>query len=132
MLAAAVTFAIGRLTGRKPLRKLLGHRAQRLERQLKGRSVVAVSLIRKVPIAPFSIINMLIGASGVSFREFMLGTAIGMLPGIAAFALAGARFADVWRNPTPANLAFAAGAIALWVGVVWGVQRLINRYASQQ
>jgi phosphatidylserine/phosphatidylglycerophosphate/cardiolipin synthase-like enzyme/uncharacterized membrane protein YdjX (TVP38/TMEM64 family) len=131
MLAATVTFAIGRAVGRRPLRRWLGRKAQLLEQQLDGRGIVTVALIRKVPIAPFTIVNMLVGASGLSYREFIAGTAIGMLPGIAAFAIVGDRAVDVWKNPTPLNVALVAGAIVVWIGVVLGLQRLMNRYAKK-
>jgi uncharacterized membrane protein YdjX (TVP38/TMEM64 family) len=131
MLAASATFAIGRAIGRRPLRRWLGRRAQLLERQLEGRGIVTVALIRKVPIAPFTIVNMLIGASGLPFREFIAGTAIGMLPGIAIFALVGDRAVEVWRNPTPLNVTLIAAAVVLWIGVVLGLQRLMNRYAKR-
>ncbi len=100
LLAATATFGVGRLIGRKPLRRWLGHKAQVLERQLEGRGIVTVALIRKVPIAPFTIVNMLIGASGLPYRDFIAGTALGMLPGIAAFAFVGDRAVDAWREPT--------------------------------
>jgi phospholipase D1/2 len=131
LLAATATFQIGRLIGRRPLRRWLGHKAQVLEKQLAGRGIVTVALIRKVPIAPFTIVNMLIGASGLPYREFIAGTAIGMLPGIAAFALVGDRAMDVWRNPTPLNVTLVAAAVAVWIGVVLGVQYLMNRYAKK-
>jgi uncharacterized membrane protein YdjX (TVP38/TMEM64 family) len=131
LLAATATFQIGRLIGRKPLRRWLGHKAQVLERQLAGRGIVTVALIRKVPVAPFTIVNMLIGASGLPYREFIAGTAIGMLPGIAAFALVGDRAVDVWRNPTPVNVTLVVVAVVVWIGVVLGIQRLMNRYAKK-
>jgi len=128
LLAATATFEIGRLIGRGHLRRWLGHRADALERRLEGHGVVAVALIRKVPIAPFTIVNMLVGASGLSYRDFIAGTTIGMVPGIAAFALVGDRAIEVWRNPTPLSITLAAAAVAVWVGVVLGVQHLMNRW----
>jgi uncharacterized membrane protein YdjX (TVP38/TMEM64 family) len=70
---------------------------------------------------------MLIGASGVPYRDFIVGTAIGMLPGIAAFAIVGQRAAELWTNPTPGNIALAIAALVLWIGIVLGLQRLTNR-----
>jgi phosphatidylserine/phosphatidylglycerophosphate/cardiolipin synthase-like enzyme/uncharacterized membrane protein YdjX (TVP38/TMEM64 family) len=131
LLAATATFAVGRLIGRKAMRRFLGRRAQVLERELEGRGVVAVALIRKIPVAPFTIVNMLIGASGVAYREFIVGTMLGMLPGIAAFALVGDRIVGLFRDPTPLNIALVVGAIALWAGVVLGLQRLMNRYTRR-
>ena len=127
LLAATVTFSLGRTIGRKPLRRWLGRRAQLLERRLERRGIVAVALIRKVPIVPFTVVNMLIGASGLPYRDFIVGTAIGMLPGIAAFALVGVRAAELWRNPTPANIALAIAAVLLWIAVVLGLQLAMNR-----
>ncbi len=127
LLAATVTFMLGRTIGRKPLRRWLGRRAQLLERRLERRGIVAVALIRKVPIVPFTVVNMLIGASGLPYRDFIVGTAIGMLPGIAAFALVGVRAAALWKNPTPANIALAVAAVLLWIAVVIGLQLAMNR-----
>jgi uncharacterized membrane protein YdjX (TVP38/TMEM64 family) len=131
LLAATATFAIGRSIGRRPLRRWLGRKAQLIERQLEGRGIVAVALIRKVPVAPFTLVNMLLGASGLSYREFIAGTAIGMLPGIAAFAFVGDRALSVWRHPTPLNVTLVVVAVAVWIGVVLGLQRLMNRYVKK-
>jgi uncharacterized membrane protein YdjX (TVP38/TMEM64 family) len=127
MLAASVTFWLGRTVGRRPLRRWLGRRAQLLERRLERRGIIAVALIRKVPIVPFTLVNMLIAASGVPYRDFIIGTAIGMLPGIAAFAIVGSRATELWTNPTPGNLALVLAAILLWIAVVLGLQRAMNR-----
>jgi uncharacterized membrane protein YdjX (TVP38/TMEM64 family) len=128
LLAATVTFYMGHLVGRRAMHRWFGKRAAVLERKLEGRGIVAVALIRKVPVAPFTIVNLLLGASGgVPYREFIVGTAIGMLPGIATFALVGDRAAQLWRDPTPLNVALIAAAVAVWIGVVLGTQRLANR-----
>jgi phosphatidylserine/phosphatidylglycerophosphate/cardiolipin synthase-like enzyme/uncharacterized membrane protein YdjX (TVP38/TMEM64 family) len=132
MLGAVVTFVVGRLLGRRALRKMFGERVDQLEHHLKGRGVIAVALIRKVPVAPFTIVNMLIGASGLHLREFVAGTALGMIPGIAAFTIVGDRLADVWRDPNPVNVSLVIGAVVIWIGVVLGMQRLVNRYSRRK
>ena len=98
-----------------------------MERKIAKSGVIAIALIRKVPIAPFTIVNMGLGALGIRYRDFIFGTALGMLPGIAAFAFVSDRAVDAWRDPTPQNLALIGGAIVLWLGVVFGVQWLLNR-----
>ena len=52
-------------------------------------------MIRMVPIAPFSVVNLVAGASELSLRDFMLGTVLGMAPGIAVMAALGAQIADL-------------------------------------
>lgn len=131
MLAASATFGVGRLIGRNPLKRWLGKKIDALEERVAKRGVIAIALIRKVPIAPFTFVNMVIGALGIAYRDFILGTALGMLPGIAAFAFVSDRAVDAWRDPTPRNIAAIAAAVALWLGVVFGVQWLLNRRGRQ-
>jgi phosphatidylserine/phosphatidylglycerophosphate/cardiolipin synthase-like enzyme/uncharacterized membrane protein YdjX (TVP38/TMEM64 family) len=131
LLAATTTFGLGRLVGREPLRRWLGTRLDQFERRVARRGVIAIALLRKLPIAPFTIVNMVIGAVGVRYRDFIIGTALGMLPGIAAFAFVSDRAVDVWRDPSPQNVALIAIAIVVWIGVVLGVQHLLNRRAAR-
>jgi uncharacterized membrane protein YdjX (TVP38/TMEM64 family) len=131
LLAASATFGVGRLVGRKPLQRVLGARVDALEKRIAKRGVIAIALIRKVPIAPFTVVNMAIGALGIRFRDFILGTALGMLPGIAAFAFVSDSVIEAWHEPTPGNLAVIAGAIAVWLAVLFGIQHLLNRHANR-
>ena len=61
--------------------------------------------LRLIPIAPFSIVNLVVGASGINLRDFVVATAIAMTPGIiliclsidrARAALAGEPVFDPW------------------------------------
>jgi uncharacterized membrane protein YdjX (TVP38/TMEM64 family) len=131
LLAASSTFGIGRLLGREPVRRWLGSRLDTLEERLKRRGVIAVALLRKVPIAPFTFVNLAIGAVGVSYVDFIAGTALGMLPGIAAFSFVSESAIEAWRSPTPGNVALIAAAVVVWIGVLVGVQRLLNRRAER-
>ena len=131
MLAASATFGVGRLIGRKPLKRWLGKKLDTLEQRVSKRGIIAIALIRKVPMAPFTFVNMLIGALGIRYRDFILGTALGMLPGIAAFAFVSEAAMDAWREPTLENLSLIAGAIVLWLSVVFGIQWLLNRRAER-
>jgi phospholipase D1/2 len=44
--------------------------------------VLAVAAIRLVPIAPFTLVNLIAGASKIRFADYLLGTVIGMAPGL--------------------------------------------------
>jgi uncharacterized membrane protein YdjX (TVP38/TMEM64 family) len=131
LLAASATFGIGRLVGREPLRRWLGERVERLEKRFTNHGIVAIALLRKVPVAPFTIVNVLIGAIGVRYRDFIVGTALGMIPGIAAFAFVSDRVFQAWREPTIQNVALTAAAAVLWIGIVLLVQSLFNRHGRR-
>jgi uncharacterized membrane protein YdjX (TVP38/TMEM64 family) len=131
LLAASATFGVGRLIGREPLHRRFGKKLDALEKRIARSGVIAIALIRKVPIAPFTFVNMGLGALGIRYRDFMLGTALGMLPGIAAFSFVSERAIEAWREPTLGNVALIGGAIAVWIGVVLGIQHWLNRRAGK-
>ena len=83
-LSALLSFAIGQAVGRQAVRQLAGNWLNRLSRRLGERGVVTVILLRIVPVAPFTVVNLVAGASHIRFRDFLLGTMIGLLPGILA------------------------------------------------
>jgi len=85
-LAAALNYAIGALLGRRFVRRVAGPRVNRVSRRLARQGVLAMATLRLVPVAPFTVVNIVAGASHISFRDYMLGTLLGMGPGAAALA----------------------------------------------
>lgn len=132
LLSALTLFAIGRVLGQARLQRLLGRRAGRVQSRIIGKGVVAVAMIRMVPIAPFSIVNVVAGASKLSLRDFMLGTVLGMAPGIAVMAALGAQIADLARNASWTNAALLALAVLAWIALCLGVQFLVTWWAGRR
>jgi phospholipase D1/2 len=132
LLSAFTLFTIGRFLGHARLQRLLGRRAARIQRRVIGKGVVAVAMIRMVPIAPFSIVNLVAGASELSLRDFMLGTVLGMAPGIAVMAALGAQIADLARNASLGNVLLLALAIVAWIALCLGVQFLVTWMAGRR
>ena len=127
LLGASTTFGAGRLLGQKSLRRIVGHQLDRMLQRLRKGGIVPVMVIRNVPVAPFAIVNLLAGASSIRFRDYLVGTTLGMAPGIAAVTLLGDRLGGMLEDPTPSNLVWLALAVGLWVGVALGLQALSNR-----
>ena len=132
LLSSAILFGIGRVLGHVRLQRLLGRRSSRIQSRIIGKGIVAVAMIRMVPIAPFSIVNLVAGASKLSLRDFMLGTALGMLPGIAVMAALGAQIADLARNASLWNAVLLALAILGWIALCLGVQFLVTWMAGRR
>jgi hypothetical protein len=51
------------------------------------RGVFAVVAIRFLPVAPFTMVNIVLGAARIKLWHFVLGTAIGLTPGFLARSL---------------------------------------------
>jgi uncharacterized membrane protein YdjX (TVP38/TMEM64 family) len=86
-LAALCSYGLGVLLGRDVVRGLAGGRVNQLSEKLAQRGLLAVIAVRLVPVAPYSVINMVAGASHIRWMDLALGTLIGMLPGTLIMSL---------------------------------------------
>ena len=114
LASALVTYAVGRKLGRPTVRKLAGPRLNSVSRKLAQRGLVAVVLVRIVPVAPYTIVNLIAGASHIRLGDFLLGTLIGLLPGVLGTVLFVDRIIATVREPgfvTFASLAIVAGLL---------------------
>lgn len=125
--SALLTFWIGRKVGQKALRRWSGPRFRNISRQLGNKGVLAVIAIRILPIAPFSIINAVAGASHIRTRDFFLGTVIGEVPGLLGLAIFVDQITDTMRHPgTGGVLILSAVALGMVAGAV-----LFRRWLNQ-
>ena len=108
-LSAVFVYAIGRELGRDAVRRVAGRRINDLSRRIAQRGLLAMLFVRIVPIAPFSIINLVAGASHLAFRDFVIGTILGLAPGTVLIVFFVDRIVAAVRQPGP-GLVRAAGA----------------------
>lgn len=90
MLSAVVGFAIARRLGRETVAEMTGPRLARVEDIMRHQGVAAVVVARLTPVLPFTIVNYGAGVSAVSLRDFLVGTAVGIVPGTVGYAAIGA------------------------------------------
>ena len=123
MLSAAVLFEIGRMLPPAALRGRMGKRLRHLGVRLRGFGIPSMAIVRIVPLGPFSVISLVAGIVRVRRSAYLLGTAVGMFPGIAINALFIDRILAAIRAPSPATVAVAAAAAAVCVALVWILRR---------
>jgi uncharacterized membrane protein YdjX (TVP38/TMEM64 family) len=80
--SAALGYAAGRTLDRDSARRFLTPRLYRLARRIAERGFLAAAALRIVPVAPFAVVNLAAGALRLRFRDFALGTVVGMAPGV--------------------------------------------------
>lgn len=132
LLGAAVTYGLGRAAGRGTVRRIAGSRLDRLSRELGRRGVLAVATVRIVPVAPFTVINLVAGTTHINLRDFLIGTVIGLAPGITAAALFIDRILAALRDPGPGTVGVLVGLSALLVvGMALLRRSLRRRHAGQ-
>jgi phosphatidylserine/phosphatidylglycerophosphate/cardiolipin synthase-like enzyme/uncharacterized membrane protein YdjX (TVP38/TMEM64 family) len=128
LLGATVSFGLGKLIGRRGVRRIAGSHINKLSRRLGKRGLLAVFVARILPIAPFTIVNLVAGVSHIRLRDYILGTVLGMLPGMLAITLFSDRLAATLRDPSPATLAILAVAVAVIVGGALLLRALLRRH----
>lgn len=127
MLGAAVGYAAGGLAGRDAVRRLAGGRIDTISRRVASHGVLAVAIVRCIPIAPFTVINLVAGASHIRLRHFLIGTALGMAPGMLAIALFTDRIIASVEAPSALNY-LALGVVVLAISAAaWGASRWLGR-----
>lgn len=129
---AIVTYAIGAALMRGTLHAAFGRTVQRVNAALKDRGVIAVAVIRTVPLAPFTFVNIAMGAVGVRWRDYLIGTALGIAPGIIAFSVFGHQLRALLKRPTFADVALLAAAILGWAALSMLLQALISRWNARK
>jgi phosphatidylserine/phosphatidylglycerophosphate/cardiolipin synthase-like enzyme/uncharacterized membrane protein YdjX (TVP38/TMEM64 family) len=123
LLSALILFSLGRTLGRYRVQRFIGHRVAHLSRRLAERGLWGIFLVRVLPIAPFSMVNLVAGVTPLSLRNFMLGTVLGMAPGILIISLFVDRLESAVRKPNPLAFALLGMLVAgAWV-FVWYLSR---------
>jgi len=125
-LGALSGFAIGSLVGKNLIERLTGSAISRLSRRLAKKGVLSVITVRIIPVAPFTIINLIAGASHIKIRDFFIGSVIGMLPGIITLTLFADSLVETMKHPEPRQVMILIGVMALVVVVTIGLKKLFK------
>lgn len=108
-LGATGAFLLGRLLGRDAARQLGGKQVARIDGFLRDRGFVAVLVLRLVPLFPYNVINVTAGITGLRIRDYVVATAIGIIPGTVVYVALGGTITD----PTSPTFLGALAAFAL-------------------
>jgi uncharacterized membrane protein YdjX (TVP38/TMEM64 family) len=128
LLACGLTYYVGMKMNRQTVRRLARGRLTRMSQIMRHRGVVAMTAVRLVPLAPFAVVNVVAGAIHLRFRDFMIGSALGILPGTLVATVFGDQLVSGLKDPRSINL-WLVGAlvIALVVGT-----RIVRRWLFGQ
>jgi uncharacterized membrane protein YdjX (TVP38/TMEM64 family) len=130
VLSAVVTYYVGKRMKRDTVRRLGGPGLDRMIEVLRKHGLVAMTLLRLVPIAPFFVEGIVAGAVRLKLRDLALGTAIGMLPGTLAATIFGDQLEGALTGGSINWWLVGGCAAALVVGIV-AVKRWFSRMAGR-
>jgi len=119
-LGASLAFVLARSLGEPFVRSILKHKLQRVyefNQKLAQNGFFTVLILRLVPIIPFNALNFALGVTRVKFRDYVLATALGIIPGAFVFALGGDSLAQF-------DIINLGVAIMLFGGLTWLTYKL--------
>jgi uncharacterized membrane protein YdjX (TVP38/TMEM64 family) len=125
MAAGAGGFMVGRALGREKVERLLGARARGVAEKVARNGVLSVFLLRKIP-APYTLANIGVGATTVSFRDFMLGTLLGLGTFVVVLAVLGHQMVLFREHPSLATVLISAAVLIVPFFIAWLVNRRLR------
>jgi len=111
LLAALCTYLAGLQMPQHTVRSVAGPHLLRFAATLRRRSLLTVTALRLVPLAPFAVEGLLAAAIGIRLRPFMLGTLFGMLPGTLATTVFGDQIAAALHDPSQVDYGVLAAVV---------------------
>jgi uncharacterized membrane protein YdjX (TVP38/TMEM64 family) len=129
-VGATVTYGLARVMPEKTIENWVGPWIGKMGQRFERGGIVAIMVARNVPIAPFTLINVVAGGARVPYLDFLIGTVLGMAPVIAALTILGDRLRGAWEAPTALNISLLALAVVSWFVLACGLQALSNRWLS--
>lgn len=131
LLSAVMSYWVGQWAGHGLLKRYAGNRLHRISQKLSKRGVLTIITMRVIPIAPFAVINVVAGASHIRLRDFILGSFIGFLPGMAAIALFTDKVLRSIKEPSGINLIWLVFWVVAIVLMMFGLRKWL-RYKSRK
>lgn len=124
--SALLTFGVGRLLGRRLMDHLSGSWVHRISRALASKGILTVMTLRILPVAPFSILNAVAGASHIRTKDFFTGTVLGELPGLISLALFLDQMTETIRHPGLGSVLLLIVIVAGILFMTWALTRWLS------
>ncbi|MEM7062775.1 MAG: TVP38/TMEM64 family protein [Cyanobacteria bacterium P01_B01_bin.77] len=116
LVAAIVAFGFTRTVGRELVEKRLAGYWQTLDAEIRHGGLFYMFSIRLLPVIPYGLVNFAAGLTSISWKDYVLGTALGTLPGVLPFVLLGSSGLTLSQTGDLLPLVIALTLIGLLVG----------------
>jgi uncharacterized membrane protein YdjX (TVP38/TMEM64 family) len=130
VIAAAVTYVVGRYMRRDTVRRLAGRRLDQMTKVLRKHGLLAMTLLRLVSLAPFAVQGIVAGAIRMKLWHLLAGTAIGMLPGTLATTVFGDQIQVAFSDGNGVNWWILIAIGAALIGGSFAVRRWFRSVAG--
>ena len=127
LTSSVVSYWVGRRLGREALMAYGGRHLRGMSRYLAKRGIRTMTLVNLLPLAPFTLTNMMAGAFHLRFRDYMIGSTLGIVPGIAAVTLLGSQLGALVTASSRGELLWSLAGLAAGVALLVALRRYAGR-----
>jgi uncharacterized membrane protein YdjX (TVP38/TMEM64 family) len=138
--AATLAFVLGRTVARGWIaRRIAGNpRFAAVDEAIGESGFKIVLLLRLSPLFPFNLLNYALGLTRLSLRDYVVSSALGMLPGTILYVYLGSLVTSASELASAGGEAVRAprtvlywGGLAATIGATWLVTRIARRALSR-
>lgn len=124
--SSVVTFWIGHFIGREALERHGGRHLNAMSSYMGQRGIRTMVLINLLPLAPFTFTNLMAGAFNMHFGRYLLGSTIGILPGLTFVTVLGGQASRIVRAENREEFLLAI-AIFVIVAIMFATAMILLR-----
>ena len=121
-IGATLAFGLARALGRDFVDHLLGSKLAALDEWLREHGLMGLLIIRLVPLFPFNGVNFGCGLTSIRLRDYVLATAIGIVPATFVYQYLFATLGEkalaegfAWRDLATIEVLLPIGAFVVFV-----------------
>jgi len=112
---ASLSFYLSRTFGQTLLKSLLSKHPNLSTEKFKSKGFLFILILRLIPLIPFDIISYSAGLSEIKYKDFILATVLGIIPGVLVFTNIGDKSIDIGSDAFYVSLALLIGLISITV-----------------
>gem|GEM_PF-66012 len=116
LIGGTISFYISRKLGRNVVKKLTKEKLDKVENMINERGFFIVLMLRLIPLFPFDVISYGSGLTSIRYKDFILATFFGTIPGIFVFVNIGAQSVNIGSKSF--YLSIAALILLLVVSII--------------
>ncbi len=138
-IGATLAFLMAKMLGRGFVDKLMKGRFESFDKRVEEHGFSALLVIRLLPIFPFNGVNFASGLTRIKFRDYVLATAIGIIPGTFVYQFLFAKLDQAavekgfsWEIFKDPELLIALGVFVLFLIVMKIVTKKVRRKREEK
>jgi len=127
LCGASLAYLLARYFGRTLLKNFFKNKMDIIDSRVKGNGFMIIFLLRLIPLFPFDVISYSAGLSDIKYKDFILATSIGTIPGIFVFTNIGDKSLEIGSNDFYVSLSLL---VVLLVGSVFLRKKISFKHAK--